>query len=86
MVKMLGCYSKLTNNLAKLHDGIDKSPTVMVGDRKQKQKLGKNRGILKPSWAFIETNRKRNIYVRSRYINHINGLSQVASNSLEIIV
>ena len=29
-------------NLAKLGDGLDESPTVMVGDKK----LGKNRGIL----------------------------------------
>ena len=31
-------------NLAKLDDGLDESP-----------KLGKNRGILKPSWAFVKT-------------------------------
>ena len=38
-------------NLAKLDDGFDESPTVMVGeDTKQK-----NRGILKPSWAFVAT-------------------------------
>ena len=38
-------------NLAKLGDGLDERPAVMVGDRKQTE----NRGILKPSWAFIET-------------------------------
>lgn len=43
-------------NQAKLGDGLDESPTVMVGDRKQKKNRGKNRGILKPSWAFVETN------------------------------
>ena len=47
-------FEKL-QNLAKLGDGLDESPTVMVGETnktKQKRKLGKNRGILKPSWAF----------------------------------
>jgi hypothetical protein len=38
---------KDAKNLAKLGDGIDESPTVMVGDNKTKQ-LGKNRGILNP--------------------------------------
>ena len=43
-----------SENLAKLDDGLNESPTVMVGeDNKQ---LGKNRGILKQSWAFVETN------------------------------
>ena len=41
-------------NLVKLGDGLDESPIVMVGE-KQMNKLGKNRGILKPSWAFVET-------------------------------
>jgi hypothetical protein len=27
----------------------------MVGDNKKQTKLGENRGILKPSWAFIKT-------------------------------
>ena len=36
---------------------LDESPTVMVGEATSKTKLGKNRGILKPSWAFVETNR-----------------------------
>ena len=41
-------------NLAKLDDGLDESPTVMVGNT-TKQKLGKNRSILiKHSWAFVE--------------------------------
>ena len=38
--------------LAKLED---ESPTVMVGDRKKNKKTGEIRGILKPSWAFVET-------------------------------
>ena len=43
-------------NLAKLGDGPDESPTVMVGQQtKQNRNLGKNRGILKPSWAVVET-------------------------------
>ena len=46
-------------NLAKLDDGVDKSPTVMVVENKEKEeeKLSKNRGILKPNWAFVETNK-----------------------------
>ena len=45
-------------NLAKLDDGLNKSPTVMVGEAKNNNnKMGKNRGILKPSWAFVETNK-----------------------------
>ena len=36
------------NNLAKLGSGLDESPIVKVGE-------AKNRGILKPSWAFVET-------------------------------
>ena len=44
------------STLAKLYDGLDESPTVMVRDKKQQtKKLGKNRGIRKPSWAFVET-------------------------------
>ena len=39
---------KRRKNLAKQGDGLDKSPTVMVGDKTTKQP-GKNRGILKPS-------------------------------------
>jgi hypothetical protein len=48
------------NNLAKLDVGLAESTTVMVVDKtKQKQKKTcKNRGILKPSWAFVETNNK----------------------------
>ena len=37
--------------LAKLGDGLDESPTVMVGEKRE------NRVILKPSWAFVETKR-----------------------------
>ena len=47
------CFGILYYNLAKLGDGLDESPTVMVGDNITK--LGKNRVILKPSWAFVET-------------------------------
>ena len=50
-------------NLAKLEDCLDESPTVMVGKQQNKTKnLGKNSGILKPSWAFVETNKPK--YVR----------------------
>ena len=39
-----------------LDGGLDESPTVMVGEAKNKTKqFGKNGGIQKPSWAFIET-------------------------------
>jgi hypothetical protein len=37
-------------NLAKLDDGLNESPTVMVGEAASRQ-LSKNSGILKPSWA-----------------------------------
>ena len=51
---VLNSGGKNTNNnnknLAKLDDGLDKSPTVMVVDKtKNKTIFGKNRGILKPS-------------------------------------
>ena len=37
--------------------GLNESPTVMVVEAKNNNKnLGKNRGILKPSRAFVETN------------------------------
>ena len=39
----------------KLGDGLDESPTVMVGEAATTRQLGKNRGILKPGWAFVET-------------------------------
>ena len=44
-------------NLAKLDDGLNESPTVMVIETKKTKETnnGKNRGILKPSWAFVET-------------------------------
>ena len=37
--------------------GLDKSPTVLVGE-KQPQQLRKNRGILNHSLAFVETKKK----------------------------
>ena len=41
-------------NVAKLGDGLNENPTVMVGDNKTKQQNSvKSRGILKPSWAFV---------------------------------
>jgi hypothetical protein len=50
-------FSVYKQNLAKLDDGLAESPTVMVVETKNNnKKLGKNRGILKPSWAFVETN------------------------------
>ena len=53
-----GLYKNIIN-LAKLDDGLAESPTVMVGDKQTKTTtFGKNRGILKPSWAFVETNIK----------------------------
>ena len=48
-------------DLTQLDDGHDKSPTVMVGEATNKTKLGKNRGILKPSWAFVKTKREKHI-------------------------
>ena len=50
------CFAIIKRILAKLDDGLDESPTVMVGE--DINKLGKNRGILKPSWAFVETNNR----------------------------
>ena len=43
-----------TIHLAKLADGLDESPTVMVVETNNR-KLGKNRGILKPSWYLKST-------------------------------
>ena len=47
---------KIKSNLAKLDDGLAESPTVMVVDKTKNRKPCENRGILKPSWAFVETN------------------------------
>ena len=47
-------------DLDKLDDGLAESPTVMVVDKTEKtrqdRKPSENRGILKPSWAFVKTN------------------------------
>ena len=40
---------------SQLDDGLDESPTVTV---EEDNKLGKNRGILKPSLAFVKTKRR----------------------------
>ena len=60
------CGTKITqgfnkDNLAKLGYGLDESPTVKVGEKQQQNKnqLGKNRGILKPIWAFVETKKRQ---------------------------
>ena len=50
-------------NLAKLGSGLHESPTVMFEDNNN-IKLGKNRGILKPSWAFVDT-KSFNNYVKN---------------------
>ena len=52
--------AKRVNNLAKLDDGLDESKPNCYGWRGQNNKLGKNRGILKPSWAFVETKKTQN--------------------------
>ena len=39
-------------NQAKLGDGLNESPTVMVGETTTTAQLGKNKG----TWAFVETN------------------------------
>ena len=44
-------------NLAKPDPDLDESPTVTVGEMTTTKQLGNNRGILKPSWAFVETNK-----------------------------
>ena len=49
----------LNSNQAKLGDGLDKSPNIMVGDNKTNQPI-KIRGILKHSWAFVETKKMQN--------------------------
>jgi hypothetical protein len=49
---------KINSNLAKLDDGLAESPAVMVVDKtrqKKNRKTCENRGILKPSWAFVKT-------------------------------
>ena len=53
--------SRAKRSLAKQGDGLNESLTVMVGD-KRKQQIGKNWGILKPSWSFVETNKRINGY------------------------
>ena len=53
LISWLNLKGKNNLNLAKLGDGHDESPAVMVGD--YNKKLGENRSILKPSWAFVET-------------------------------
>ena len=61
LIIMLNGFGKTRTNLAKLDNGLDGSPTVMVGEeekkrrRNKREKIGKNRGIIKPSWAFVET-------------------------------
>ena len=51
-------------NLAKLGDGLDESPTVMVGDKTRQQNKTTWR-ILKPSWAFIETKNRYLIILKN---------------------
>ena len=51
-------FASANINLANQDEGLDESPAVMVVETNKKAKLGKNRGILKPSWAFVETNTK----------------------------
>jgi hypothetical protein len=41
-------------NLARLYSGVYEIPTFMVGERKT-NKIGRNKGILKPNWFIIET-------------------------------
>ena len=55
VVTLFDCLRITRIHLAKLGDGPDESPTVMVRDKTKTKKLGKNTGILKPSWAFVET-------------------------------
>ena len=43
--------NKIKYNLAKLDDGLDESPTVMV------RKENNRKGHTKPSWAFVKTNK-----------------------------
>ena len=53
------CFKIRLSTSAKLGDGLNKSPTIMFGEARQ---LGKNRGILKPSWAFSKTKIIYSIY------------------------
>ena len=56
-------------NLAKLGDGLD---CYCYGWRQQnKKQLSKNRGILKPSWAFVETN---NFLIEERKLEYLESL------------
>ena len=50
-------FCKNNMNISKLDDALAKRPTVMVGETKQTKKMGENRGILKLSWACVETKR-----------------------------
>ena len=59
-------------NLAKQDDGLNESPTVMVVETNKKTKFGKNRGILKPIWAFVKTNTKNHCNIKNNFINEFN--------------
>ena len=66
-------------NLAKLGDGLNESPTVMVGDKKQKTTVfGKNRGILKPSWTFVKTNKTK----ATRILSHAHPFTNILLRTL----
>ena len=49
-------------NLAELGDGLNKSTTKK--QEHNKIKLGKNRGIIRPSWAFVKNNKNNDIQHR----------------------
>ena len=59
-------------NLANQDEGLDESPTFMVVETNKKAKLGKNRGLLKPSWAFVETNTKNHCNIENNFMNEFN--------------
>ena len=49
------CFPRRIFKICKLECGLDQNPTVVIGERQQKQ-LGRNRGIPNPSWTLVETN------------------------------
>ena len=66
----------INQHLAKLDDGLAESPTVMVVD---KTKLGKNRGILKPSWAFGSQKKKNSACFLCSPLNKVRWFERVVN-------
>ena len=52
-VHLLGTLMIIYQYLDKLYCGLEQSPAVKVGEKQQKQKLGRKRGIPNPSWSLV---------------------------------